>query len=282
MGLLCSKILGDKYRPFLASVQRLDAKLSAPIQNLQLGCLDYLLAFPDGEAGCGPKGFFTFLMPLFLMLHFVWEPIFPAFFVTMLVGIGPVGILKVATSRLRPPAENSPPRMVNVRKCAHRELESFPSGCSCWSGIISVLMYDWTGNPGWFLLTALSMFVRIYFHCHWFGDTFLGALVGVVSTFGLRGEGFRRLTFESPLFYMSIPLLPVTVFMIKIYKGKPCATTHEIEQGEVLETNKDLYEDPENQIAVARSPVDDTKADRYEDTASMKGAEDRLSLADQL
>jgi len=34
---------------------RIDTWLSAPIQRMELGPVDYLLGFPDGELGFGPK-----------------------------------------------------------------------------------------------------------------------------------------------------------------------------------------------------------------------------------
>lgn len=59
---------------------------------------------------------------------------------------------------------------------------SFPSGDSMAAGVVGTSLYFFTNNPYYLLLIAWGMVGRVYYHCHYFFDTLVGASVGLSST----------------------------------------------------------------------------------------------------
>ena len=64
---------------------------------------------------------------------------------------------------------------------------SMPSGDSSAAAVFCFLIAHELGLKGIWLLMPLVMMGRVYYHCHWVGDTLVGLLVG--SFWGLVGAG---------------------------------------------------------------------------------------------
>ena len=58
---------------------------------------------------------------------------------------------------------------------------SFPSGDSMAAGTVAGTLYFLSGNQAPLLLAVLGMYGRMFYHCHYFLDTFVGAAIGVSS-----------------------------------------------------------------------------------------------------
>ena len=76
--------------------------------------------------------------------------------------------------------KDSHPRLVSM---AHREIgnPAMPSADSTWGAIwctLNVLIYG--SNLSIFVL-PMVMLGRVYFRCHWIGDTIVGALIGILA-----------------------------------------------------------------------------------------------------
>ena len=67
--------------------------------------------------------------------------------------------------------------MNNLRK-AEEGTYSMPSGDSSAAALFCFEYCFMMGLPAVYLLLPLVMCGRVYYHCHWFGDTIIGALVG--------------------------------------------------------------------------------------------------------
>ena len=189
-------------------------------QELELGVVDYLLGFPDGELGFGPKKVFTAQLPLFAVVHLFWEPILPAVLTVVTLVSLPLMILKFNLPRTRPTGKRAPPRLVDVRAKAYLDNDSFPSGCSAMVAAVMYVLWQLTGSAWWLGVIPLAMFTRIYFHCHWFFDTVCGTIMGWGIARGVQalvddGE-FRRIQFGSPIFLFSVGcVLPPMIFLLK-------------------------------------------------------------------
>ena len=111
------------------------------------------------------------------------------FFIISFVGVIVSVIGKFIFKRVRPiyatvdflkAPELAPVRLISM---AHREIgtPAMPSADTTWAAVwctLNILMFQ----------SKLSMFVlpmvmlgRVYFRCHWIGDTIVGALVGIIS-----------------------------------------------------------------------------------------------------
>merc|ERR1712070_1153098 len=60
----------------------------------------------------------------------------------------------------------------------HQANESFPSGDSAAGCAMAASVMFMTGQPAYFLFGIAVMLGRVYFMCHYLGDTLVGALIG--------------------------------------------------------------------------------------------------------
>jgi membrane-associated phospholipid phosphatase len=67
----------------------------------------------------------------------------------------------------------------NLRK-AEVGTYSMPSGDAAAAALFCFLYATMVNLPLVYLLLPLVMLGRVYYHCHWFGDTFFGAVVGTL------------------------------------------------------------------------------------------------------
>ena len=172
----------------MATVQHLDRRLSEIVRRLSLGPLEGV-AFVAGSAFTHPKT----VVPLFLLGAAASARLDPSGGGTLLNRVAYALVCIACTQmvaftgkrvfrRPRPKLDRSVARAYDIRsKIAggKSENESFPSGDtaagSAWAAAMSVL----TGSPLWLLVPPMVAFARVYFHCHWLGDTVAGAVIGV-------------------------------------------------------------------------------------------------------
>lgn len=163
-----------RWRTFGAKLRALDVEWSAAIHQLALGPVgDVLLAFP--ALVCGSMS-----LPLLLLsLLAVGETRL------FLLGCPSTGCLlllthalKRRTGRSRPPPSTLPPRICNLRSL-EAATHAMPSGDSAQAALWSTLLYSWSGGDARVLLLLPAvMFGRVYFRCHWVGDTMVGSVLG--------------------------------------------------------------------------------------------------------
>ena len=77
--------------------------------------------------------------------------------------------------------ENAPKRWCNMR--AREKGMSMPSGDSASCAFLCTVFWTvFNSKLYMFTILPLTMCGRVYVYCHWFGDTIVGALIGVVYT----------------------------------------------------------------------------------------------------
>ena len=89
----------------------------------------------------------------------------------MVIGLA----LKKILGRPRPVLIN--PREVNLRSKENNC--SLPSGDTLFSAALTTLLYTRHHMGFAFMLIPLVAFARIYYQCHWIGDTVFGAALGI-------------------------------------------------------------------------------------------------------
>ena len=111
------------------------------------------------------------------------------YFVVSFVGITFSLLAKTLFKRRRPiyatedfmkAPMNAPTRLVSM---ATREIgnPAMPSADSTWGAIwctLNILFFNSTIS---YFVLPMVMLGRVYFRCHWIGDTIIGSLVGVIS-----------------------------------------------------------------------------------------------------
>lgn len=92
--------------------------------------------------------------------------------------------LKIFFGRRRPGIITGKPRLYPIYEHVQKGFtvfESFPSGDSAQAGSFSAALIVYTGNPAWVVVALLAMFGRVYYWCHFVGDTLVGGSVGLFS-----------------------------------------------------------------------------------------------------
>jgi|TARA_B110000208_G_scaffold162913_1_gene199528 membrane-associated phospholipid phosphatase len=94
-------------------------------------------------------------------------------------------LIKQTAQRDRPtPPSPLPERHFFVKvptKHGSSDGPSFPSGDSMACGSVAATLYVLLGNKLYLLLALWGMIGRMYYHCHYFFDTVVGASIGVAS-----------------------------------------------------------------------------------------------------
>lgn len=125
-----------------------------------------------------------------------WDPnaniqlIYVAFyFVVSFAGVITSVIIKFIINRRRPiyatkdflnaPA-HSKPRIVSL---STREINTpaMPSADSTWGAIWSTLNILFFGSYISYIVIPMVMLGRVYYRCHWIGDTIVGTLIGILA-----------------------------------------------------------------------------------------------------
>ncbi len=55
-----------------------------------------------------------------------------------------------------------------------------PSGDAAAAALFCFLFCSMLNMPAVYLILPLVMIGRVYYHCHWFGDTFIGVAIGTL------------------------------------------------------------------------------------------------------
>ena len=93
--------------------------------------------------------------------------------------------MKHTIKRERPVRRSDTTRISDLRG---KEVGTYamPSGDSSAAAVFCLLVYAEMGWPLIYLLMPLVMLGRVYYQCHWIGDTIAGLFVG--SLFGILGS----------------------------------------------------------------------------------------------
>jgi membrane-associated phospholipid phosphatase len=174
--------------PILRALERLDQELSLPIHRCSPGrWADWLIVIPG-------LWFSDFGVPLWLVLSFFFAPI--RFFALVLSGTLVTlffsNSLKVVAGRRRPGAHVMGHRIVDLR--TRERNNAMPSGDTAQSAAwTSIFLWYMSASPSsalfglappfpwlWLVLAVppLTAFGRVYYSCHWVGDTIAGAALG--------------------------------------------------------------------------------------------------------
>lgn len=161
-------------------MRQLDQRLSSSVHGWRLGALDYALAVPGMLFG-------SYVMPLLIVALGVWLGWRFGAVATMsaLTTLAITNPLKHLIGRARPEPLEAP-RALKLRKLVNNP--AFPSGDSAQAGTVVVLLMllgplDWPASATFLPLIPLTMFSRVYFGAHWWGDTAAGALIGAAVAF---------------------------------------------------------------------------------------------------
>ena len=94
------------------------------------------------------------------------------------------GILKYSLKRPRPEINQNVKRIYNLRK--KEKNFSMPSGDSMQAGNFGVVaLFYFNMSYLGFIILPFVMFARIFYFCHYFMDTLIGAIIGGGVSFGL-------------------------------------------------------------------------------------------------
>ena len=92
--------------------------------------------------------------------------------------------MKLTIKRERPKPRTDTTRLSDLRG---KEVGTYsmPSGDSSAAAVFCMLVAAELGIPLIYILMPLVMLGRVYYHCHWLGDTIIGLFVG--TFWGLVG-----------------------------------------------------------------------------------------------
>ena len=88
-----------------------------------------------------------------------------------------VQILKYTLKRARPEPLPNSQRIGSLRN-AELGTYSMPSGDAAAAALFCFLFCSILNMPAIYLILPLVMLGRVYYHCHWLGDTFIGVAIG--------------------------------------------------------------------------------------------------------
>ena len=88
-----------------------------------------------------------------------------------------VVIMKRRFGRQRPILINEN-RLIDLR--TRETNKAFPSGDTAHSSLFAFFILLHLQSPYWVFVVPLTAFARIYYQCHWIGDTIAGTVVGLV------------------------------------------------------------------------------------------------------
>jgi membrane-associated phospholipid phosphatase len=172
-------ITGQRYqvsqrRKVLHFLENWDHRLSFPIHQLRWHiALDYIVIFPA-------LLFSAHSIPLLIFLSFfiVPLPVVGTLITGTLTTLTVTASLKKYLRRIRPGLHTAAYRVFNIR--AWEKTNAMPSGDSAQAGLWCTIFAMYFQNPSLYLLVPCTQFGRVYFACHWVGDTIVGAIIGIL------------------------------------------------------------------------------------------------------
>ena len=106
-----------------------------------------------------------------------------------------VTILKYMIKRPRPILREDTKRLSNLRRFENGTY-SLPSGDSGAAAVFCYIIYFCFQAPLIFLILPLVCLGRVYYHCHWIGDTLIGSTIGIFTAL----SGFAYINSMVPVF----------------------------------------------------------------------------------
>jgi len=159
----------------LNKLEKLDHYVSYHIHQLQWGIIgDTIILIPA-------LLFSAYSIPILIFLSFLLVPL-PIAIILVIGCITTLFItanLKKYTRRIRPGLHVvSNYRNYNIR--AWEKTNAMPSGDSAQAGLWLTILAIYTHNPYFYIFIPFTQFGRVYFACHWVGDTIIGASIGIL------------------------------------------------------------------------------------------------------
>jgi membrane-associated phospholipid phosphatase len=99
--------------------------------------------------------------------------------VTLFLMISTVQIMKVTIKRTRPSRNLKTTRLSNLR-AAENGTYSMPSGDAAAAAVFCFLYAVLMQLPETYFILPMVCLGRVYYQCHWFGDTIVGTLIGTL------------------------------------------------------------------------------------------------------
>lgn len=96
-------------------------------------------------------------------------------------------LMKYTIKRERPKRRSDTTRISDLR-VKENGTYSMPSGDSAAAAVFCVLVTHEMGMPFIYILMPLVMMGRVYYQCHWFGDTVIGFIIG--TFWGVMGTSY--------------------------------------------------------------------------------------------
>ena len=96
---------------------------------------------------------------------------------TLLVAIFFVILIKTIVKRERPKRRSDTTRFADLR-AKENGTYAMPSGDATAAAIFCCLISIEMGMPFIYILMPLVMMGRVYYQCHWLGDTIVGFMIG--------------------------------------------------------------------------------------------------------
>ena len=98
---------------------------------------------------------------------------------TLLLMISTVQLMKITIKRTRPPRNPKTIRLGNLR-AAENGTYSMPSGDAAAAAVFCFLYAVFMHLPETYLILPMVCLGRVYYQCHWIGDTLVGSVIGTL------------------------------------------------------------------------------------------------------
>lgn len=168
---------GPKSQSAISWIKRMeffDQRMSGPIHRFtKFGHLgDFVCAFPA-------LLFSVFFVPVYALICFFFLPLRIGMCLTLstICLLSTTTLMKEKLGRLRPGGAFLPNRLLNLRSVEKNN--AMPSGDSAHGGMWLTFTALYFQIPQLLLLIPLVMLGRVYYACHWIGDTIAGSLIGI-------------------------------------------------------------------------------------------------------
>jgi len=158
-------------------LDKFDLKYSNYIHNLDLNHVEIII-YSFGRI-FNPDFIFSYLVLILISKTFISNNIieFIKILLTVIIGLVITLTTKKYFGRPRPEINKEVYREFNLRK--HENNNSMPSGDSLQAANFAMILYLYYNIYLSFILFPFVMFSRIYYFCHYIGDTFIGSLMGI-------------------------------------------------------------------------------------------------------
>lgn len=179
---------------YLDMLHRVDLALTRIVQRLELGPLEILLV--PGCTCFGWKGMQFLALPLICLSTCSYDldsgipsDVGALYFALLTCALGQTvnRFAKQSFSRMRPTWPNPlPSRFFALQKkisMDHGDGPSFPSGDTLGAGLVGGILAVVHKNPLYLLIAVWGSLGRQYWFFHYFFDTLVGGLVGILSAF---------------------------------------------------------------------------------------------------